>query len=350
MKVGIIGLSKAGKTTVFNAITGASAQTNTFGAQKANLAVIKVPDERIEYLAGVFKPKKTTFAEIAFVDVPGSSESQAGSLGGAQTIDLIKGVDTLAVVVRAFPDESALHANGPADPLVDFQQVESELIVLDLILLEKKLERLEKERSKGTEYELIKRCKGWLEEERPLRLLDLSEAETKMLSGFQFLSLKPILILANTGEDESADLTAIKSFADERQVPVVDFCGAIEMEIAGIEDGEQAEFLESLGIKEPARNKFIRAAYALSDLISFLTVGEDEVRAWTIKNGFLAPQAGGKIHSDIERGFIRAEVISHNDFLEYGGMPKAREAGRVRLEGKQYIVKDGDIINFRFNV
>lgn len=346
MKVGIIGLTKSGKTTVFNALTGSSAQTGTFGVQKANLAVIKVPDERVDYLASIYKPKKTTYVEISFVDVPGPSDTTASSLGGTQTIDLIKGVDTLAVVVRAFDNDSG----DVVDPLKDFRAIESELIVLDLIVLEKKLERLEKEHKKGTEYDLVKKCKNALDEEKPLRNLDLDEAETKYLSGFQLLSLKPVLIVANTGEDTSIDLTALKEFAAGRGIPVVDFCGTIEMDIAEMSPEEQAEFLEGLGITESARTKFIRAAYELSDLISFLTVGEDEVRAWTIKKGTLAPQAGGKIHTDIGRGFIRAEVVSFEDFRTLGNMAKAKESGKVRLEGKQYEVQDGNIINFRFNV
>ncbi len=346
MKVGIIGLTKSGKTTVFNALTGSSAQTGTFGVQKANLAVIKVPDGRVDFLSGIYKPKKTTYAEISFVDVPGPSDAAASSLGGTQTIDLIKGVDTLAVVVRAFDNGSGDVAN----PLKDFQAIESELIVLDLIMLEKKLERLEKEHKKDTEYDLIKKCKNALDGEKPLRDLDLDEAETKSLSGFQLLSLKPVLIVANTGENASIDLTALKEFAAGRGIPMVDFCGTIEMDIAEMSPEEQSEFLEGLGITESARTKFIRAAYELSDLISFLTVGEDEVRAWTIKKGTLAPQAGGKIHTDIGRGFIRAEVVSFEDFRALGNMAKAKEAGRVRLEGKQYEIQDGDIINFRFNV
>ncbi len=346
MKVGIIGLTKSGKTTVFNALTGSSAQTGTFGVQKANLAVIKVPDKRVDFLSSIYKPKKTTYAEISFVDVPGPSDANASPLGGTQTIDLIKGVDTLAVVVRAF-DRAA---GDVVDPLKEFQAIESELIVLDLIVLEKKLERLEKEHKKGTEHDLVKKCKSALDEEKPLRDLDLEETETKPLSGFQLLSLKPVLIVANTGEDASIDLTALKEFAAARSIPLVDFCGTIEMDIAEMSPEEQAEFLEGMGIAESARTKFIRAAYELSNLISFLTVGEDEVRAWTIKKGTLAPQAGGKIHTDIGRGFIRAEVISFEDFRAIGSMVKAKEAGKVRLEGKQYEVQDGDIINFRFNV
>ena len=346
MKVGIIGLTKSGKTTVFNALTGSSAQTGTFGVQKANLAVIKVPDKRVDFLSSIYKPKKTTYAEISFVDVPGPSDANASPLGGTQTIDLIKGVDTLAVVVRAF-DRAA---GDVVDPLKEFQAIESELVVLDLIVLEKKLERLEKEHKKGTEHDLVKKCKSALDEEKPLRDLDLEETETKPLSGFQLLSLKPVLIVANTGEDASIDLTALKEFAAARSIPLVDFCGTIEMDIAEMSPEEQAEFLEGMGIAESARTKFIRAAYELSNLISFLTVGEDEVRAWTIKKGTLAPQAGGKIHTDIGRGFIRAEVISFEDFRAIGSMVKAKEAGKVRLEGKQYEVQDGDIINFRFNV
>ncbi|MCL6473321.1 MAG: redox-regulated ATPase YchF [Firmicutes bacterium] len=348
MKVGIIGLPKSGKTTVFNALTGLSAQTGTFGVQKANLAVIKVPDERVDYLSNIYKPKKTTYAEISFVDIPGPSDASGGALGGTQTIDLIKGVDALAVVVKAFTDPAA--AANDANPLRDFQAIESELIVLDLIVLEKKIERMDKEHKKGIEYDLVKKCKSALDEEKPLRELNLDEAEIKSLSGFQLLTLKPALIVANTGEEESADLGELKDFASKRSIPVVEFCGAIEMEIAEMNPEEQSEFLEGLGIEESAKAKFIRAAYELSDLISFLTVGEDEVRAWTIRKGTLAPQAGGKIHTDIGRGFIRAEVVSFADFRQFGSMAKAKDAGKVRLEGKQYEVKDGDIINFRFNV
>ncbi|HEY3375274.1 MAG TPA: redox-regulated ATPase YchF [Candidatus Aquicultor sp.] len=348
MKVGIIGLAKAGKTTVFNALTGSSAQTGTYGTQKANLAVIKVPDERLGYLSNVYSPKKTTYAEIAFVDVPGPTDASASALGGTQTIDLIKGVETLAVVVRSFIDE--LSPADKIDPVRDFQAVESELIVLDLIVLEKKLERMQKEHKKSAEYDLITRCKGWLDEEKPLSLLDLDEADAKVLSGFQLLSLKPVLIVANTAEAQSVDLTPLKEYAAVRYAPIVDFCGAIEMDIAEMDETEQAEFLQELGITESARAKFIRAAYDLSNLISFFTAGEDECRAWTIKKDTLAPQAAGKIHSDIERGFIRAEVVAFADFAAYGSMIKAKEAGKVRLEGKQYVVQDGDIINFRFNV
>ncbi|MDI6715508.1 MAG: redox-regulated ATPase YchF [Actinomycetota bacterium] len=349
MKVGIVGLAKSGKTTVFNALTGSSAQTGTFGAQKANLAVIKVPDKRVDYLASIFNPRKMVYAEISFVDVPGPSDETKGSLGGTKNIDMIKGVDTLAVVVRAFMDESFL-LEETVDPLRDFRAVESELMVIDLIMLEKKLERLEKEGKRGIEHDLVKRCKDSLDKEKPLRLLDFNEAELKLLSGFQLLSLKPLLILANTGEIRSADLAPLKDFAKKQQTPVIDFCGAIEMELSEMSEDEQREFLFELGIGESARDRFIRAAYELSNLISFLTVGEDEVRAWSIKKGALAPQAGGKVHSDIERGFIRAEVVSYEDFVNYNSLSKAKEAGKVRLEGKQYVVKDGDIINFRFNV
>lgn len=347
MKVGIIGLAKSGKTTVFNALTGSSAQTGTYGAQKANLAVIKVPDTRIDYLSSAYKPKKTTYAEVSFVDVPGPADASASSLGDTKTIDLIKGVDALAIVVKAFDDGNA---DSRVEPLKEFQAVESELMVYDLIVLEKKLERLAKENKKGQEYALIEKCKNWLDEEKPLRLLDLDEAEAKSLSGFQLMSLKPVLVVANTGEEKSADLTGLKEFMEKQNIPVVDFCGAIEMEIAEMDETEQAEFLEELGISESARDKFIRAAYKLSNLISFITVGDDEVKAWTVKKGSLAPQAAGKIHSDIERGFIRAEVVAFDDFSTFGNMVKAKEAGKVRLEGKQYVVEDGDIINFRFNV
>jgi GTP-binding protein YchF len=347
MKVGIIGLAKSGKTTVFNALTGSEVQTGTYGAQKANLAVIKVPDERIDYLSNIFKPKKTTYAEISFVDIPGPSDISANALGDTKTIDSIKVVDTLAVVVRAFTDEMTTEKTSP---LEDFKNIESELVVLDLIVLEKKLERMKKEQKKGAEFELINKCKDWLDNEKPLRLLELNEADTKILSGFQMLSIKPMLAVMNTGEDSSADISDLAQYLESQKIPYISLCGTIEMEIASMDPAEQAEFLAELGIEIPARSKFIRAAYELSDLISFFTAGEDEVRAWTIKRGDLAPRAAGKIHSDIERGFIRAEVISYDDFKEFGSASKAKDAGRFRLEGKQYLVSDGDIINFRFNV
>jgi ribosome-binding ATPase len=348
MKIGIIGLSKSGKTTVFNALTGSTIQTGTYGAQKANLAVIKVPDARIDFLAETYRPKKTTYAEISFVDIPGPSDSNDSALGGTQTIDLIKGVDTLAVVVRAFENE--LLPTDRITPQDDYNNVEAELVVLDLIVLDKKLERMKKEQKKDAEFELIKKCKEWLEEEKPLRLLDLEDSDAKVLNGFQLLSLKPVLVLINKSENDVTDYADFIKYLSDKGTPVIELCGTLEMEIASMEPSDQEEFLKELGISVSARSNFIRAAYELSDLVSFFTAGEDEVKAWTIRKGDLAPKAAGKIHSDIERGFIRAEVISFEDFKNVGSTAKAKDVGKYRLEGKQYGVLDGDIINFRFNV
>ncbi|MHB0977380.1 MAG: redox-regulated ATPase YchF [Candidatus Aquicultorales bacterium] len=348
MKVGIIGLALSGKTTVFNALTGSEAPTGTFGgARKANLAVIKVPDERVDRLSEIYAPKKTTYAEIAFVDIPGAGE---GGLGDPQTIELIKGVDTLAVVVRAHPSEAVPHPLNRVDPAGDLAEVHGELILRDLVQVEKRLERLAKERSKGQEVDLLTRCKEALESETPLQTVSFTDAELKLLAGFQFLTLKKALVVANTGEEASVGLEELEARAREYGLPLLSLCGSLEMEIAALPEEERGGFLESLDLSEPASARFIKEAYNLSDLVSFMTVGEDEVKAWTVTKGTPAPAAAGKIHSDIERGFIRAEVVSFDDFMACGSMAAARDAGKLRLEGKDYQIQDGDIINFRFNV
>ncbi len=354
MKIGIVGLPRAGKTTIFNALTGASAATGSFGAggKKANLGVIKVPDPRVDRLAAIFSPKKTTCAEIAFADIPGAAEG--AEIGKeAVTVDLIKGCDALALVVRAFDGEEVPHPKGSVDPARDLAAVEGELALLDLIVVERRAERMAKERKAApVEAEAVAKARGWLEAERPLRTLALSEGERKALAGFKFLTEKPLLVVANLGESGEKGLPALRAEAERRGLPVIALRGKLEMEVAALPPEEQVAFLADFGLAEPARDQFIRAAYALADLISFLTAGEDEVRAWTIRRGTTAQQAAGKIHSDIERGFIRAEVAAFDDFfaLPQRTMARAREAGKLRLEGKEYVVRDGDIINFRFNV
>lgn len=354
MRIGIVGLPRAGKTTIFNALTGAQAATGSFGAggKKANLGVIKVPDPRLDRLAEIFKPKKLTPAEIAFADIPGAAEG--AEIGKeAATIDLVKGCDALAVVVRAFPGEEVPHPKGSVDPVRDLVAIEGELALLDLIVVERRVERMAKDRKTSPiEQDACLKAKAWLEQEKPLRSLDLSADERKALAGFKFLTEKPVLVVVNLPESGEPGLAAVKAEAVKRDLPVIALRGQIEMEVASLPAEEQGAFLADFGFTESARDQFIRAAYALSQLISFLTAGEDEVRAWPIRRGTPAQQAGGKIHSDIERGFIRAEVVAYDDFmaLPQKTMAKAREAGKLRLEGKDYIVQDGDIINFRFNV
>ncbi|MCL4499651.1 MAG: YchF family ATPase [Chloroflexi bacterium] len=349
MKVGIVGMPLSGKTTIFNALTGSTAPTGTFGGgRKANLAVIKVPDERVDKLSEIFRPKKTTYAEISFADIPGGGES---GLGDAQTVELIKSMDALTLVTRAFESEAVPHPKNAINPADDLDDLRGEIIIRDLVQVEKRLERMAKERTKGLEPDILKRCREALESERPLRSLGFTESELKLLSGFQFLSLKPSLVVANTGEESGVGLDELKRQADDLGLPMLALCGTLESEIAAIPEQDRSEFLEGLGIEEPASSRFIREAYRLCDLTSFLTAGEDEVKAWTVVRGTLAPAAGGKIHSDIERGFIRAEIVGYDDFIASGGsMVAAREAGKIRLEGKEYQVQDGDIINFRFNV
>lgn len=354
MRIGIVGLPRAGKTTIFNALTGARAATGSFGAggKKANLGVIKVPDPRVDRLAEIFAPRKTTCAEIAFADIPGAAEG-AELAKDAATIDLIKGCDALALVARAFGGEEVPHPKESVDPARDLAAVEGELALLDLIVVERRVERMAKERkSSPIEAEAVQKAKAWLEAEKPLRALELSADERKAVAGFKFLTEKPLLVLANLGESGEEGVPALRAEAERRGLPVIALRGQLEMELSALPPDEQRDFLTGFGLAESARDQFIRAAYALSDLISFLTTGEDEVRAWPIRRGTPAQQAAGKVHSDIERGFIRAEVVAYDDFvaLPQKTMAKAREAGKLRLEGKEYVVQDGDIINFRFNV
>jgi GTP-binding protein YchF len=354
MRIGIVGLPRAGKTTIFNALTGAQAATGSFGAggKKANLGVIKVPDPRLDRLAEIFEPKKLTYAEITFADIPGAAEG--AEIGKeAATVDLVKGTDAIALVVRAFGGEEVPHPKGSVNPARDIADVEAEFALLDLIAVERRLERMQKERkSSPIELEAVKKAKAWLEADRPVRTLELTADERKALAGFRLLSEKPVLVVVNLGEGGDEGLAAARAEASKRGLPAIALRGQLEMELAAIPPEDQAAFLADFGLTESARDAFVRAAYEMTDLISFLTAGDDEVRAWPIRRNTAAQPAGGKIHSDIERGFIRAEVVAYDDFmaLPQKTMAKAREAGKLRLEGKDYVVKDGDIINFRFNV
>ncbi len=350
MRVGIAGFPRSGKTTIFNALTGQHAEVGGFSEPgKVHLGTIKVPDPRIERLSAIFHPRKTTFAEIVFVDFPPASDAAGGSALESATVTQMRETDALVQVVRGFSDP--LSGDAP-DTERDVTNFKSELVLADLVLVEKRLERLRKEKGREHERALLERCKETLDAEQPLRRVDLSAEESALIAGFGFLSRRPLMVVLNVGEaDVRAPMpAALAALLAAEHVEGLVLSGKIEMEIASLEPQDRRVFLEDLGLDAPAAERFIRTAYELLDQISFLTSGEDEVRAWTIKRGTTAVKAAGKIHSDIERGFIRAEVVHYDDFVHYGSDAKCREAGKLRLEGKDYVVKDGDIIHFRFNV
>lgn len=352
MKVGIIGFARSGKTTLFNALTGAQAEVGAFGSREANVAVLKVPDARVDRLADLYKPKKTTYAEFQFVDIAPNEGAGEDKALNAAALTLLKNVDALVHVVRAFENDGVMHPHGSVDPVRDARDLEDELRIADLIIIEKRLERLDKEGKKDKEHELLVRAREYIESEQSLRTLPLDAAEAKTLRGFEFLSQKPIMLVGNYGEEHIGedDPSGLAAFAQETSLTLIGLCGAMEMEVAQLPPEERASFREELGLGEESRVRFIQSAYDMLGLMSFLTAGEPEVRAWTIAKNTRAVDAAGVIHSDIQRGFIRAEIVAYDDLMAAGSMPKAKEAGKVRLEGKDYLVQDGDVTLFRFNV
>ncbi len=349
MKVAIVGFSHSGKTTVFNALTGLHAAVGGYGdPSKPNLGTIKVPDERVDRLSTIFQPKKATYAEIVFVDVPGSTD-RPGAVLDQTTLVQMRDADALVQVVRAFGDPLTGEA---ADAARDIDNFKSELILADLAIVEKRLERLRKEKGQELEAELLERCRAALDSEKSLRQVELSAADERALAGFALLSRLPLLVALNVGEGEAGGVLApaVQTRLDRDGVGGLALCAQIEMEIAALDAEDRSAFLADLGLAAAARERFVHAAYGLLDLISFITWNEEEVRAWPIRRGTHAVRAAGKVHTDIERGFIRAEVMAYEDFLSYGSEAKCREAGKLRLEGKEYVVRDGDIIRFRFNV
>ena len=347
MKAGLVGYSLVGKTTLFNALTAMQKGSAAAGHGQANLGAIKVPDARVESLTAIYKPRKKTHAEMRFVDVPGPRGKGSGL--DAESIKALGDADAFCLVLRAFPGGDG----SPANPLQQLRDFDAELVLADLALVEKRLDRLRKEHGKGgAEYHELSRLAEHLDAARPLRTMKWSDAEDKEMGHFQFLSRRPMLVAVNVAEEDAArpPSTELLASSKERGAEAISVCAAVEAEIAQLDPKDQGEFLESVGLVEPARARFIRAAYRLLDLISFFTVGEDEVKAWTIRRGDRAPRAAGRIHSDLERGFIRAEVIHYDDFIAAGSEGKARHEGKLRLEGKEYVVQDGDIVNFRFAV
>jgi hypothetical protein len=361
MQLGIIGLPNSGKTTVFNALTGSNLETSgvSSGKLEVSTAVVNVPDPRVDLLSGIYEPKKTTYATITYNDIGGLDKgiSQGGLSGPLR--NALAGADGFVHVVRVFEDEKVPHPYETVDAQRDVETIDGEFLLSDLITVEKRLERLAEELKKGgqnldkranaVETELLTRVKNHLETEKPLRDLGLSQEEQKALRGYGLLSIKPIVLVLNLG-DEWQEPESLVSY-DHQNAILLGLQGQIEAEIAQLSDEDKEVFLDEYKITEPGSARVIRASYSLMHTQTFFTVGPDEVRGWSVKIGATAPEAAGVIHSDLQRGFIRAEVTPYEDFMALGGdMNEVKSKGKMRMEGKEYIVQDGDILNIRFNV
>ncbi len=356
MRLGIIGLPQSGKTTLFNALTRGTQPTGAAsGRIEVHTAVVDVPDPRVDKLSAMFKPKKTIYAKVTYADIAGLDGSAAKTGISGTLLNQLTQMDGFIHVVRVFEDENVPHPSGSINPLRDIQAMDSEFILNDLISVERKLERLAEERKKGggrdrttieREIVLFERLHEALNQEIPLRDVDISAEDEKAMAGFGFLSRKPVLIVLNLSEGQAAP----KIDYPHKHSQVVALQGKLEMDIAQLPPDEMGMFLQEYGIEEPSLNRMIRLSYDLLGLESFFTVGPDECRAWTVHRGATAPEAAGEIHTDLQKGFIRAEVVHYDDLTGLGGMNEAKTHGKLRLEGKEYIVKDGDVLNIRFAV
>lgn len=366
MKLGIVGLPNVGKSTLFNSLTKAGAESANypFCTIDPNVGVVAVPDERLEVLGEMYHTKKIVPATIEFVDIAGLVKGASKGEGlGNQFLANIREVDAIVHVVRCFEDSNIVHVDGSIDPLRDIETINLELIFSDLEILERRISKAVRaarnDKTIAKELALMERIKAHLEDGKMAKSFDdiNDEDEQQWLESYNLLTYKPVIFAANVAEDDLADdgasnagVQAVREYAKREDCEVFVVCAEIEQEIAELDDDEKSMFLEELGLKESGLEKLIKASYSLLGLISYLTAGEPEVRAWTIKKGTKAPQAAGKIHSDFERGFIRAEIVSYDDLMACGTYNAAKEKGLVRLEGKDYVVQDGDIILFRFNV
>lgn len=362
LSAGLIGLPMVGKTTIYNLVTNAEAETSKFltGKTDTNVGMANVPDSRIDFLAGLYKPRKTVYAQVQFSDVPGlvSGASQGKGVGNA-FLDGIRQADLLVHVVRAFENADVIHVDGGINPLRDVETVDLELLLADMDFVEKRIQRIEGgkkiKKENLAELAVMKKIIAQLENEVPMSRVELDEEERKILINYSFFTDKPVILVVNTDEEQFVNgeypgREGLYDYAARKGIRLIEICGEMEMEISELPPEDRGPFMADLGIEELGVERLTRAVYDTLGLISFFTVGEDEVKAWTINRGTDARRAAGKIHSDIERGFIRAEVVKYGDLKELGSMARLKEKGLARLEGRDYIVEDGDIINFRFNV